>query len=148
MQNSPSPKIIYLLMSAEKQLQQWMKHNRPKDFPSPAQSGVLFLLGQNDGLLMGEIAQRLHLVPSAVSGLIQRMENEQWLSKQICTEDARASRVYLLPKAKQLLPKLIQHTQQLNQQLLQDMSPHEIQAVERWLNRVIHQFPSPSNTGK
>ncbi len=136
------PKLIYLLNLAERQLQQWIKIHSPKHYPSPTQIGVLFLLGKHDGLLMGEIAEYLHLVPSAVSGLIQRMEHAQYIEKRTCKKDARASRVYLTKHGKTFLPELIQHTQKLNQQLIQDMSDDEVKIIEKWLNRVIQQFPT------
>ena len=141
MTTSSSPKLIYLLSVADRQVQQWMKQHMPKDFPSPAQAGVLFALKQHDGLLMGEISTRIQIAASSLSGLIQRMEEAHLIQRQTCLHDARATRIYLTSKSRELLPRLIDFTQAFNQQLQEDFNDEEIQVVERWLKHLSQKFP-------
>lgn len=143
MQNQQSPKLIYLLTKADRQVQQWIKQQGDRSLPSPTQAGVLFLLSKKDGVLMGEISTQLQLVPSAVSGLIQRMESADLIQRVACISDARATRIYLTEKSRELLPQLIQHTHALNQQLLEDFKPEEIEIVERWLTHISQKFHDP-----
>ena len=76
---SKQPRLIYLLNSAQRRLQQFVAAEQERVAregltpPSPAQSGVLFVLAKTDGATMGTLAQALDLAPSAVSGLVQRM---------------------------------------------------------------------------
>lgn len=130
------PKLIYLLSCAEKQLQLRIKTDANAQLPSAAQAGVLFVLYQQDGLLMGEIAERLKLVPSAISGLIQRMQDANLVVRQVCHNDGRATRIYLTAKAQLLLPKLLENTQRLNQLLMADFSTDELNIIEKWLKFV------------
>ena len=141
MKNSSSPKLIYLLSVADRQVQQWMKQHMPKDFPSPAQSGVLFVLNRQDGRLMGEIGEQIQLAPSSLSGLIQRMEDADLIKRQNCPADARATRIYLTAKSRALIPQLIQFTHDFNQQLQEDFNQQEIEIVERWLKSLSNKFP-------
>lgn len=136
-----SPKLIYLLSMADRHVQQWMKQHMPKEFPSPAQAGVLFALQQHDGLLMGEISAKIKIAASSLSGLIQRMEDHDLIQRQTCLDDARATRIYLTPKSRELLPKLLQFTQQFNQQLQEDFTTQEIEVIERWLKHLSQKFP-------
>ena len=65
MQNKP--RLIFLLNSAQRHLQQWIAQQTDRlnrggaPVPSPAQSGVVFALGQADGATMGELALALDL---------------------------------------------------------------------------------------
>ena len=74
--------------------------------PSPAQSGVLFVLAREDGATMGRLAQALDLAPSAMSGLVQRMEARHWVARRASEVDARTQHVWLLPAGRALLPAL------------------------------------------
>ena len=138
---SSTPKLIYLLSAADRQVQHWIKQHLPKDFPSPAQSGVLFLLHKHDGLLMGEISEKIQLAPSSLSGLIQRMEDAELVQRQTCNDDARATRIYLTNKSRELIPQLIQYTQQFNKNLQEGFDASEIAIVERWLKTITQKFP-------
>lgn len=138
MQITPTykPKLIYLLTLAEKQLHFYIKNHTTADLPSATQTGVLFALHQQEGLLMGELADRLKLVPSAISGLIQRMEDSDLIIRQVCSHDARATRIYLSNKAKIALPVLLENTRQINQTLMAHFSQTELETVEKWLKFV------------
>lgn len=151
MQNKP--RLIFLLNSAQRRLQQWMARQTdaaagpgPKTaaaaaapaaaMPTPAQSGVLFTLARTDGATMGELAQALDLAPSAVSGLVQRMEALDWVLRQACADDGRTQRVWLLPTGRQRLPALKQATARINARLTEGFTDAELQTVARWLTHV------------
>lgn len=131
-----SPKLIYLLSYAAKQLQLRLKSDAQAQLPSAAQAGVLFVLHQQDGLLMGELSERLQLVPSAISGLIQRMQDAGLILRQVCPNDGRATRIFLSAHAQLLLPQLLEKTQDLNQLLMADFSEDELKTIEKWLKFV------------
>ena len=84
---SKPPRLIYLLNSAQRRLQQFIAAEQERaaragtGAPSPAQSGVLFVLAKEDGATMGRLAEVLDLAPSAMSGLVQRMEAQHWVER-------------------------------------------------------------------
>jgi DNA-binding MarR family transcriptional regulator len=140
MQNKP--RLIFLLNSAQRRLQQWMAQQTEaasgltRQAPTPAQSGVVFALTKADGATMGELAQLLDLAPSAVSGLVQRMEALGWVARQPCPEDGRTQRVWLRPAGQKLLPLLRQATTRINARLTEGFSEEELRTVARWLTHV------------
>jgi len=140
MQNKP--RLIFLLNSAQRHLQQWMAQQTEaasrgsQQAPSPSQSGVLFALAKADGATMGELAHALDLAPSAVSGLVQRMEALNWLARHPCPQDGRTQRVWLQDAGRQLLPRLRQATTRINARLSEGFSDAELQTVARWLAHV------------
>jgi DNA-binding MarR family transcriptional regulator len=136
------PRLIFLLNSAQRHLQQWMGQQTEaasqggQQAPSPSQSGVLFALSTSDGATMGELAQALDLAPSAVSGLVQRMETLGWVARHPCPQDGRTQRVWLQDAGRQLMPWLRQATTRINARLTEGFSDAELQTVARWLAHV------------
>lgn len=94
-------------------------------------------------LTTGQLAQALDLAPSAVSGLIQRMESLDWVARHPCPEDGRTQRVWLRPAGQQLLPWLKQSTTRINARLTAGFSDEELQIVARWLTHV-QQLDAPN----
>ena len=75
------PRLVYLLGSAQRRLQQWIAAQQERAAlsgtrpPTPAQAGVLFVLARSDGVAMGQLAEALDLAPSAASGPTCPMQN-------------------------------------------------------------------------
>jgi DNA-binding MarR family transcriptional regulator len=136
------PRLIYLLNSAQRRLQQFIAAEQDRATraglaaPSPAQSGVLFVLAREDGATMGRLAQALDLAPSAVSGLVQRMELLDWVVRRADEIDARTQRVWLLPAGSEQLPALRKALGRINERLTGAFTPAELQTVGRWLEHV------------
>ncbi|WP_051236724.1 MarR family winged helix-turn-helix transcriptional regulator [Ottowia thiooxydans] len=136
------PRLLHLINSAQRRLQLWTASEQDRytsadgPAPSPAQGGVLFVLLKNDGATMGELAKELDLVPSAVSGLVQRMEALEWVRRRPCVKDARTQRVWIQPLGSAQLPSLREALGRINAQLTAGFSEAELQTVVRWLEHV------------
>ena len=139
---SKPPRLIYLLNSAQRRLHQFVAAEQERVAreggtpPSPAQSGVLFVLARTDGATMGALAQALDLAPSAVSGLVQRMEALGWVLRGASDLDARTQHVWLQPAGRALLPALHKALGRINERLAGDFTLAELQTVGRWLEHV------------
>ncbi len=66
-------RLVFLLNVAQRRLQRWMAARTQASGVTAAQSGLLFILGQRDGVLMGEAGAALDLGPPGISGLVDRM---------------------------------------------------------------------------
>ena len=139
---SKPPRLIYLINSAQRRLQQFIGAEQERavrageDAPSPARSGVLFVLAREDGATMGRLAQALDLAPSAMSGLVQRMEAQHWVTRRASEADARTQQVWLQPAGRALLPALNKALGRINDALTGPFTPAELQVVARWLEHV------------
>ena len=135
------PRFIFLLNSSQRRVQQWIAAQGEEGIQlSAPQAAVLFLLERQDGQLMGELAQRLDLVPSAVSGLVDRCQKLGLLERRACTVDGRAQRVWLTEQGRAQLPRLHQVTRQAQEKFSKGFSSEELAVVERWLNQVRREF--------
>lgn len=138
----PRPRLVFLLNSAQRRLQAWMGAQHAESIqegqpsPSAAQAAVLFVLARQDGATMGQLATELDLAPSAVSGLIQRMEALAWVLRHSCPEDARTQRVWLQASGQSQLAPLRKALSRINAQLTAGFTEAELQTVARWLTHV------------
>jgi len=139
---SRRPRFIFLLNSAQRRLQQWINSQQADTCatggttPTAAQGGVLFVLAREDGATMGQLAEALDLAPSAVSGLVQRMEALAWVHRQPCPQDGRTQRVWLSPAGQAQLAPLQATLARINRQLTAGFTDTELQTVARWLTHV------------
>ena len=66
-------RLVFLLNVAQRRLQRWMVARTQGGGVTAPQSGLLFILGRRDGVLMGEAGAALDLGPPGISGLVDRM---------------------------------------------------------------------------
>ena len=63
---------------------------------------VVRVLGRHPHLTAGALAKMLHLHPSTVTGLIDRLERDGLVRRQVDDDDRRATRVSLTPRGARL----------------------------------------------
>src|SRR6059058_4921150 len=64
-------RLVFLLNVAQRRLQRWMAARTQSSGVTAAQSGLLFILGQRDGVLMGEAGAALDLGPPGRAAMAQ-----------------------------------------------------------------------------
>jgi DNA-binding MarR family transcriptional regulator len=142
---APDRRLIFLLAVGQRRLQRWVEQQMvAENGLTSAQSGVLFFLGRHDGALIGEVAEALDLVPSAMTGLADRMERAGLVQRKPDGADGRAWRVYLTPAGQSVRKRAVARTQTLNSKLMEGFSDKEIDIVARWLTSLQSKFPKDS----
>ncbi|KYH01880.1 MarR family winged helix-turn-helix transcriptional regulator [Bradyrhizobium sp. DOA1] len=133
-------RLIYLLSVAHRRLQRWMA-TRPESEVTPAQAGLLFILGKQDGVLMGEAGAALDLGPAGISGLVDRTEAAKLIERRADREDGRAWRIWLTPKGRTALAQAKAGAAEVNAALTEGFTAAEIDIVARWLTSIQDKFP-------
>ena len=90
-------RLVFLLNVAQRRLQRWMAARTQAGGVTAPQSGLLFILGQRDGVLMGEAGAALDLGPPGISGLVDRMTAANLIERRADPDDGRAWRLWLTP---------------------------------------------------
>jgi DNA-binding MarR family transcriptional regulator len=134
------PRLIYLLNVAQRRLQRWMAA-QPSGEVTPSQAGLLFILGRQDGILMGEAGGALDLGPAGISGLVDRMAAARLVERRADPEDRRAFRVSLTPKGRSELTRAKAAAAEVNAALTEGFTSAEIDIVARWLTSIQTKFP-------
>lgn len=132
--------LIYLLNVAQRRLRRWMAA-QPGNEVTPAQAGLLFILGKQDGILMGEAGAALDMGPAGISGLVDRSAAAKLVERRADREDGRAWRVWLTPKGRTALAQAKTSAAQVNAALMDGFTGAEIDIVARWLTSIQEKFP-------
>jgi DNA-binding MarR family transcriptional regulator len=138
---SPDRRLIYLLNVAQRRLQRFVAAQTRAGGVTSAQSGLLFVLGKRDGVLMGEAGAALDLGPPGISGLAERMVEAGLIEKRADPDDGRASRLWLTVAGRKALARTKTDVTELNARLTDGFSDAEIDIVSRWLTSVQSKFP-------
>lgn len=133
-------RLIYLLSVAQRRLQRWMAA-QPENEVTSAQAGLLFILGKQDGVLMGEAGAALDMGPAGISGLVDRSAAAKLVERRADREDGRAFRVWLTPKGRGALAQAKTSAAQVNAALMDGFTSAEIDIVARWLTSIQEKFP-------
>lgn len=135
-------RLIFLLNAGQRRVQRWIEGKMAaKGGLTAAQSGVLFFLGDKDGVLIGEAADALDLAPSAMTGLIDRMTRAELVERQADPRDGRAMRLHLTDKGRAARAAAKSGLDGVNAHLTEGFSEAEIQIVARWLASLQTKFP-------
>ena len=135
-------RLVFLLNVGQRREQRWVEAKMAaKGGLTAAQSGALFVLGQNDGALIGEAAEALDLAPSAMTGLIDRMARAELVERRPDPRDGRALRLHLTEKGQLAREQAKAGVEGLNDRLTEDFTDAEIAVVARWLTSLQTKFP-------
>jgi DNA-binding MarR family transcriptional regulator len=127
-----SHRFAYLLTAAQKRMQQWI--SAQGEGATAARSGVLMVIKDlPEGTALAEVSRALDLSPSAVSGLIDRMEAANLLRRGADPEDGRAFRLHLTDQGRTARIASIARARDLNARLAADFTDEELDVVARWL---------------
>lgn len=118
---------------------------QPSSEVTPAQAGLLFILGRQDGILMGEAGAALDLGPAGISGLVDRSAAARLVERRADREDGRAFRIWLTPKGRTALAQAKTGAAEINAALTEGFTAAEIDIVARWLTSIQDKFPRSSD---
>jgi DNA-binding MarR family transcriptional regulator len=134
-------RLVFLLNVAQRRLQRWMAARTQNSGVTAAQSGLLFILGQRDGVLMGEAGAALDLGPPGISGLVDRMTATNLIKRRADPDDGRAWRLWLTPAGRAAMAQSKAGLVEVNARLTEGFTEAEIDVVARWLTTMQSKFP-------
>src|SRR5882757_5781454 len=137
----PEHRLVFLLNVAQRRLQRWAAARTQDSGVTAAQSGLLFILGQRDGVLMGEAGAALDLGPPGISGLVDRMAAANLIRRRADPDDGRAWRLWLTPTGRAALARSKAGLSEINTRLTEGFTDTEIDVVARWLTSFQTRFP-------
>jgi DNA-binding MarR family transcriptional regulator len=134
-------RLVFLLNVAQRRLQRWIAAQTQQSGVTAAQSGLLFVLGQRDGVLMGAAGAALDLGPPGISGLVDRMTAANLIRRRADPDDGRAWRLWLTPAGRAALAQSKTGLAEVNARLAEGFTEAEIDIVARWLTSLQSKFP-------
>jgi DNA-binding MarR family transcriptional regulator len=134
-------RLVFLLNVAQRRLQRWIAAQNQQSGVTAVQSGLLFVLGLRDGVLMGEAGAALDLGPPGISGLVDRMTAANLIRRRADPDDGRAWRLWLTPAGRAALAQSKAGLTEINARLTEGFTDAEIDVVARWLASMQSKFP-------
>ena len=105
------------------------------DHIRPSFGSILIPLFEQDGLRLGELAERGGISKQTMTTLVRQVEEAGLIRRTPDPEDARASRVYLTETARQFEPVAERVLRELDQHAGSVAGADEARRVGRWLRR-------------
>ena len=134
-------RLVFLLNVAQRRLQRWVAAETKENGVTATQAGLLFILGQRDGALIGEAGAALDLGPPGISGLVDRMTAAGLIERRADPDDGRAWRLWLTPVGRAALAQSKAGVAEINTRLVEGFTDAEIEIVARWLTSFQTKFP-------
>lgn len=133
---SPEQEALLNMMRTNDQMQNRFGRLFREFGLTASQYNVLRIL-RGDGAPMPslEIAERMIQVVPAITGLVDRLEKQELVSRERCTDDRRVVYVEITKKALGLLKKMDQPVNDLHTQLMGHLTRAELKELIRLLEK-------------
>lgn len=142
MATPPERRLFFLLSAGARRVQRWIDAELAgRGGLTQAQAGLLFFLGRDGGALIGEAAEALDVAPSAMTGLVDRMERSGLVERRADAADGRAQRLYPTEAGRAARASALDGLKTLNATLTDGFTEAEVAAIARWLSGLQARFP-------
>lgn len=128
--------VNFALTRAQNTVNQYFKTKLAPHGVTPGQYGILKCLWDENGLTVKQLAERMYLDSSTITGLLDRMEQKGLIQRCPVPTDRRALNVILTPAGKELEGPVSQAIIDANQQVLKDVGDAEAQKLMQLLLEV------------
>ena len=125
--------VNYLLTTAQHSVFLKMTERLSVFEITPVQYAVLYCLWENDKRSPKEIAERLKLENSTISGILERMEKKDLIKRSISKEDRRFIQVILTKKGASLKEDVLATVEQVNNEVLSIFTAEECNQLKKVL---------------
>jgi DNA-binding MarR family transcriptional regulator len=91
---------------------------------------VFNALWMGDGISIGELGERVALDSSTLTGIIDRMERNEYVERKPNPADRRSILIFLTPKARDVGPQILKYAEELDAKLRRPFTPEDIETFE------------------
>lgn len=125
--------VNYLLTTAQHSVFLKMTEKLSVFDLTPVQYAVLYCLWENDKKSPKEIAERLKLENSTISGILERMEKKGLIKRMISKEDRRFIQIMLTEKGAALEEDVLATVDEVNEEVMSVFSKEECENLKTQL---------------
>ena len=92
-----------------------------------------------------DLAQRLGIEEPTLARLLGKLEQDRWIKRESATHDRRCKTVHLQPKSSALLEEIQKTARDLRHELIETVSPRDLQVCLRVLTEIRNRAAGVSN---
>lgn len=112
---------------------------------NPAQGRILFILWQNDGISIQDLATQTSLGKSTLTSMLDRLEASGYLERVPSAEDRRKILIKLTAKTRELKNTYQQVSSQMTELFYSGFTSEEIDKFENYLIRILDNLTAHQN---
>lgn len=140
---SKVPHLLFRLNLAQRTLmKKFDKEVRDQIGVSATQIAALLYLERHNGCFLVDLSRELFQNKSAITTLVERMEKNKLVIKRPSPNDGRATQIFLTERGKSLASKALPYILTADQELIQDISPQDLNIIVHFLDNLIHRYES------
>lgn len=109
---------------------------------NPAQGRILFVLWEQDGISINELAKRASLGKSTLTSMLDRLEDAGFVRRVPSPDDRRAILIERTQKDKDLQAVYLAVSQEMSALFYRGLSEEEIDAFEQTLHQILENLTS------
>lgn len=102
-----------------------------------AQSGILFILHQEESMSQKDLAKRMNVTPPSITSMIKKMEQQGYITRKVDEQDQRVMRLTLADKGKEKIDYVIKTAEKMDEKVFEGMSAEEKMLFRRLLLQII-----------
>jgi DNA-binding MarR family transcriptional regulator len=125
--------IIYLLAKAYQKAYACFKKHLHEYGLTPVQSLVVMGISEAEGLSSKELGKRLLLDNATLSGVLDRLAEGGWITKETVDEDRRFLQLHLSDRARGVINSLVKERDEANKEILVGLRLEEQMLLKRML---------------
>ncbi len=130
--------INFVLTKAQQAVQQLFKAELAPFGITPGQYAILSCLWDEDGQTPKQLADRLSLDSSSITGILDRVEQKGLIERQPCPRDRRALQVVLTAKGRALEQPVNQAIIDANKKALVEFEQQDSENLKKYLHQLNH----------
>jgi len=128
--------INFVLTKAQQSVQQLFKDELEPFGITPGQYGILKCLWDENGATVKQLADRLHLDSSTITGVLDRLENKGLVKREPALNDRRALSVVLTPEGEAIEESVDQAIFNANEKVVGILKPRESEDLRLLLDKI------------
>lgn len=132
--------FMQVMWAVDHQLQSVSKNMKSTLGLTVPQRMSLLLIGRNPYISAGELAESLHLHPGTISGIVRRLEDAGFITRESDETDARRTRLVVTRRGRVVNRRRKGTFEDAVRRVLGASSSHDIEGAERVLGRLALQL--------
>jgi MarR family transcriptional regulator, organic hydroperoxide resistance regulator len=103
---------------------------------NPAQGRIMFVLWQNDGIAINDLAKETSLSKSTLTSMLDRLEKDGFLRREASKKDRRKIHIWRTEKDKLFQKQYVRVSQQMSEIYYRGFTEQDMDGFENMLKRI------------
>lgn len=130
--------VGYWLMMTSHALQRRLNEELAPQGITYRQCQVLGALALEGPLSQCDLAERMHIEPPTLVGILDRMQRDGWIRRDACPEDRRKKLIHPTPAAKPVWSKIVACAKRVRAEATHGLSDKQLDTLKSLLEKIRH----------